>query len=166
MLAKIKQVEKEISSNRNEVIDGLVRLSVTDLLFFWGSEREVIERQEKLWLPVIKWLEDGLNARLKYTQSLSVPEQDSTIEEKLRKFIDKFSDKELTAFYIATLTLRSTLLATAFVRKKITVEEAFDAAFLEEKIQSEKWGATEEMEKRQESIKKELFELDKFLNGK
>lgn len=162
MIKKVQEVMVAIAENRQEIVDALVKLSVTDLLFFWGTERELVKEQEKQWLPIIKWLEDVvLHYKLVQTQSLDVPQQNPTFVTVFQGFLDNMSDKKLAVFYVATMTLRSVLLASAFVQKKITSDEAFNAAFVEELWQNRMWGATDEAEEKQKNIKVELDMLEK-----
>ena len=41
----LEEAQREIAKNRGEVIDRLVRYSLTDMLLFWGQEKDLIERQ-------------------------------------------------------------------------------------------------------------------------
>ena len=58
---------------------------------------------------------------------------------------------------------KSVLLAAALVKKQITADEAFRAAFLEEIWQADKWGHDAEADQRREVIRQELIDVEKFL---
>lgn len=166
MFKKLKEAEAMIAEDREAIIEALIRLSVTDLMIFWGTERELINRQEKLWLPIIKWLEEAiLHYKINQTKNLDVPKQDPSITVSFKTFLEKLDNRKLAIFYIATMTLRSVLLGMAFVEKRITPEEAFSAAFVEELWQNESWGTTDEAQERQEEIKNELNSLRKYLDS-
>ena len=64
--------------------------------------------------------------------------------------------------------LRSILLALALVKGRLSTDDAFEAAFVEEIWQAKIWGIDEEAEKRRQAIHSELKEIEKFLqvNGK
>ena len=161
----LEEAQREIAKNRGEVIDRLVRYSLTDMLLFWGQEKDLIERQTEAWGPILKWASEELAAKFVTTQSLDVPEENRTSGYRLKQFMETLSDRELTAFYAAALKMRSVLLAAALVKGKINAEEAFRAAFLDELWQAETWGADEEAENRRQTIKNEICEIEKFLHS-
>ncbi|MDR1693830.1 MAG: hypothetical protein LBR70_01360 [Lactobacillaceae bacterium] len=165
MLKKLKKTELGIAENRSEVINGLIKIAMSDLMVFWGTERELVKRQEKLWLPIIKWLEDSvLRYKLSQTKDLNVPKQQGSLMGAFTSYLEKMSNKKLAAFYDASMTLQSMMIAAAFVEKKITPEQAFDAAYIEEIWQNETWGTTDEALERQNSIKSELKALRDYLD--
>lgn len=161
----LEEAQKEIVKNRDEIINRLVKYSQTDLLLFWGQEKDLIERQVEAWKPILKWANETLNAKFVTTQSLDVPEENQTSGYRLKLFMERLSDRELTAFYAAALKMRSVLLAAALVKGKINAEEAFRAAFVDELWQAENWGADEEAENRRQAIKNEICEIEKFLHN-
>ena len=165
MEAKLKEAQQEISEHREEVIDRLVQFSLTDMLLFWGHEKDLIERQQKVWGPVLAWAKEELNTKFVTTNTLDVPEENKGSGYRLKLFLETLSDKELAAFYAAALKTRSVLLAAAMVKGNITAEEAFNAAFLEELWQSESWGNDEEACCRRDKIKTEIQEIEDFLKS-
>ncbi len=163
MLGDLEKAREEIAKNRAEVIERLVQFSMTDLLLFWGQEKDLMERQAKIWGPILAWAEEKMKAKFATTQSLDVPQENQASGYRLKVFLENLSDKELTAFYAAALQMRSVLLAAALVRGRINAEEAFQAAFLDELWQAENWGSDEEAEKRRQTIKSEIEEIERFL---
>lgn len=164
MLGDLEKARAEIAKNRSEVIERLVQFSLTDLLLFWGQEKDLMSRQTKIWGPILVWAEEKMQAKFVTTQGLDVPQENQTSGYRLKLFLESLSDKELTAFYAAALQMRSVLLAAALVKGKINAEEAFQAAFLDELWQAENWGSDEEAEKRRQTIKSEIIEIERFLH--
>lgn len=158
----LNKAATEIGKSRKEVIDRLVVFSQTDMLLFWGHEKDLIERQEKVWGPILQWANNEINVEFVKTQGLDVPENKAS-GEKLKDYLNSFSDKELAAFYVAALNMKSVLLAIALVKKRLSADEAFNAAFLDELWQAESWGVEKEAEKRRVELKKELHEVEDFL---
>src|SRR5574344_1391398 len=163
MTEYLKNVVDEIQENREEVIEKLIQFSVTDMLLFWGQEKDLIARQERLWSPIIKWSSEAIETKFNTTSSLQVPSQQKNSGEKLRVFLNNLTNKELGAFYVAALNMKSVLLAAALVKGKINANQAFEAAFLEELWQNENWGADEEALKKREELKQELVDVENFL---
>lgn len=165
MSVRLKEVTKEIAVHREEIIKKLVQFSLTDLLLFWGNEKDLIIRQEKEWAPLLVWAQEELNTKFTVTHNLDVPDDNKTSGYRLKYFLEQMTDKELAAFYVAALNMRSVLLASALVKGRINAEQAFQAAFLEELWQAENWGTDEEAEKKRQDMKNELQEVENFLKS-
>lgn len=165
METDLKAALKDVSQNRDAVIDKLVEFSGTDMLLFWGENKDLIERQQKLWQPILDWAQQTMDMEFKTTSGIDVPEQDKETGVRMRAFLNSLSDKELLAFFKAALDMRSVLLAAALVKGRLTAEQAFEAAFVEELWQSENWGVVEEAQQRRDELKAELVEIEKFLKS-
>ena len=159
----LEKTAKEIAKNREEVINRLVQFSLTDMLLFWGQNKELVKRQEKIWGPILQWASYEVNTKFIKTQSLDVPSQEENSAERLKMFMESLSDKELAGFYVAALNMKSVLLAAALVKGKINAKEAFEAAYLEELWQAENWGVEAEAEKRRSEVRQELQDIENFL---
>lgn len=159
------EAEKEIAANREEIINKLVGFGATDALLFWGHNDDLVARQEKLWIPIILWARKALNASLETTQGLDIPQQNLKLGDKLRIFIEGLDNRELTAYYLAALDMRSVILAAALVKGQITADEAYKAAWLEELWQAEKWGVDPEAESKRLEMRNELREIEAYLKG-
>lgn len=163
MTVDLKAALADMDANREQIIEKLVLFSQTDMLLFWGENKDLMKREEKLWGPILRWADEEMNLPLKTTTTLDVPEQDGQNGAKMRHFLESLSDKELLAFFKAALDMRSVLLAAALVKKRLNAEQAFEAAFVEELWQSENWGVVEEAERKRNELKQELADIEKFL---
>lgn len=161
----LTEAQDDIAQNRSEIIDKLVQFSLTDMLLFWGQEKDLIERQQETWMPILQWAKNELDAQFVTTKGLDVPEENKVTGYRLKIFLEGLSDKELAAFYAAALKTRSVLLAAAMVKGHLSAEDAFKAAFLEELWQSENWGNDEEAVGRRAQIKAEIQEIEDFLHS-
>ena len=166
MKINFKEIEKEIKQNREKILEGILRVSVVDMLLFWSEEEKLVEQQTKYWQPVLDWAESMLDTRIKKTRSLDVPEQSKESGHRIRKFLESLSDKEMAAFYVAGTETKSVLLSAALIKGVINPEQAFKAAFLEEHWQQEKWGSNDEIKERQNSIKDVLEQVVEYLGIK
>ena len=161
---KLKQAVGEIQERREDVIDRLLQFAPTDSLLFWGNNAGLAEKQERLWTPILSWANKEFHTRYATTDGLDVPEQEDGSFSQLRSFMENLSDKELAAFYLASVNMKSELLAAALVKGHISAEQAFDAANLEELWQTEHWGKESVSEERRQSLKRELHDIEQFLN--
>lgn len=163
MEQNLKQVEKDIKLHRAEIIDRLVNFALNDVLLFWSSDKDVKKEQQEKWLPILRWVDETLNARFKQTTTLEAEKTDKKATLELKKYLDGLSDKELTSFYIAALNMRSVLLAVAMIKGRINAAEAFELSELEELYQARKWGSEPVAEARRNSIKDSLISAEKYL---
>ena len=159
----LEKTAKEIAKNREEVINRLVQFALTDMLLFWGQNKELVKRQEEVWGPILQWASYEVNTKFIKTQSLDVPSQEENSAERLKMFMESLSDKELAGFYVAALNMKSVLLAAALIKGRINAKQAFEAAYLEELWQAESWGVEEEAEKRRSEVRQELCDIENFL---
>ena len=157
MTADLKAMAKDVAQHRDEIIERMVNFSLTDTLLFRNPE----ERQ--VWDPIVEWAKKNMDADFKTSESLEVPMENNASLPRLQVFLEKLSDKELAAFYQTGKITKSVLLAAALVKKQITADEAFRAAFLEEIWQADKWGHDAEADQRREVIRQELIDVEKFL---
>lgn len=163
MIEKFKQAELEVKEHRDAIIEKLLQFSVTDSLFFWSDNPVLGSKQEKLWLPILKWANDEIRVKYTPTKTIEVPSQPKENRIIMKNFLQSLSDKELTGFYLAALNTNSEILAAALVKGYINAEDAFDAAYLEELWQAENWGYEAEAEKKRQSLKQELIDIEKML---
>ena len=163
MQQNLKQVEKDIKQHRAEIIDRLVNFALNDVLLFWSTDKDVKKEQQEKWLPILRWVDETLNARFKQATSLETEKTDKKATHELKKYLDSLSDKELTSFYIAALNMRSVLLAVAMIKGRINAAEAFELSELEELYQARKWGSEPVAEARRNSIKDSLISAEKYL---
>lgn len=166
MKTNLKAAVADVAQNRDVIIDKLVEFSGTDMLMFWGENKDLIERQRKVWQPILDWAQETLEMEFKTTQGIEVPVQDEKTGMRMRQFLESLSNKELLAFFKAALDMRSVLLASALVKGRLSAEQAFEAAFIEELWQSENWGVVEEAQQRRDELRDELEEIEKFLKTK
>ncbi len=162
-VAKLQQAVSEIKDNRADIIDRLLQFSKTDSLLFWDSDAKVAKKQKEVWGPIMQWMGETLHAQYITTNKLDVPLQKANTMENFQKFVESMSDKELAAFYLATLNMRSGILAAALVKGKINAKQAFEASALEELVQSEYWGKDKFAEDRRHNMLNELKDIEKFL---
>jgi len=161
---KLEQVMGEIKNYRSEIISKLVQFASSDTLLFWCKEdARLAQKQEEMWTPVLKWATDELCTNYSVTSEFAVPEQDRITRKHLQLFMEDLSDKELAAFYLASINMKSELLAAALIKGQINAEQAFNAAYLEELWQAERWGKDDISEANRKALKNELSDIECFL---
>lgn len=160
----LDEATKDVAQNREEIITKLLELAKTDLLFFWGENKDLFLRQEKKWMPILEWASQILKAKLETTDKLDVPANEE-MKAPMAKMLKEMSNKELACYYAATFNMRSALLALALVKGKISAEEACELSYLEELWQNEVWGTDPEAKSKRQERCEELQEIEKYLKS-
>jgi chaperone required for assembly of F1-ATPase len=138
----------------NVIIDGVAerpdpvaaevaKYLASDLLVYRaGSPPGLVERQRLRWDPVLAWAAEALGARFQPTEGITYLAQP---EEVLRAAEAAIPDDpwRLGAAHSVTTLTGSALLALALAHERLSVEEAWDAANVDEDWNMEQWGRDE-----------------------
>lgn len=114
---------------------------MTDTLCFRSHDPEELRKlEEKLWNPVVEWFMNYYNVDLVVTTSLfSTPVPEST-RAVLHKHLLSHPFEALVAVNFMTESLKSAILSSAVLNRKVSVEEAIRLSRLETEYQVAKWG--------------------------
>ncbi len=137
---------------------------MNDLLCYRESyDSKLYEHQNKKWDPWLKWSKKNFNFDLKTTKGVIPINQDTQNSKLLLKLTSQMDIWHFTCFVKATTLAGSAILALAFIKKKLTVDELFSLCFLDELYQIEKWGEDEEAYQKRSAVKTELYNVSDFL---
>jgi chaperone required for assembly of F1-ATPase len=138
----------------NSIIDGVAATPApvaadiakylgSDLLFYRaeGPER-LIERQARLWDPVLAWAHEALGARFVLIQGIVHAAQPKDAVAAVRAVIPD-DPWRLGAVHVITTLTGSALLAFALLRGHLTTDEAWAAAHVDEDWNMDQWGRDE-----------------------
>jgi chaperone required for assembly of F1-ATPase len=138
----------------NSIIDGVAAAPApvaadigkylgSDLLFYRveGPQR-LVERQTQLWDPVLAWAREAFGARFVLAQGVVHAAQPEGALAAARAAIPADPWRLAAAHVITTLT-GSALLALAMLGGRLTAEEAWVAAHVDEDWNMEQWGRDE-----------------------
>ena len=135
----------------NSIIDGVAQMPLSvaeeitqylgsDLLFYRAEgPRGLVERQTRQWDPVLAWARDVLGARFVLAAGVMFVEQPEDAVAAAKAAIPTDAWRLGAVSSITTLT-GSALLALAMLRGRLSVEEAWAAAHVDEDWNMEFWG--------------------------
>jgi len=138
----------------NAIIDGvadapaqisaeIVKYLATDLLFYRAAgPAELAARQAQHWDALIAWAREALGARFVLTEGVRHVQQPSEAVAAAAGAIPHDAWR-LGALYSITTLTGSALIALALLRKRLSIEEAWTAAHVDEDWQMEQWGRDE-----------------------
>ena len=135
----------------NSIIDGVAQMPLSvaeeitqylgsDLLFYRAEGPQgLVERQTRQWDPVLAWARDVLGARFVLAAGVMFVEQPEDAIDAAKAAIPTDAWRLGAVSSITTLT-GSALLALAMLRGRLSVEEAWAAAHVDEDWNMEFWG--------------------------
>ena len=154
-----------VTPQRAAILHELEAYGGNDLLCYHDSDDAALAaRQQTGWMPWIDWARDSLGANLQVASGIMPVSQSSAARAALAEAAASFDDWVLGMLH-RTVTLGGSLvLGLAFLKGRMDANALFEATFLDELWQAEKWGSDWEAEDRRAGIKSELADAERFLH--
>lgn len=153
-----------VAAHRDETIEILRRYLQTDTLLFWSEEPTLFAYQKKHWQPILDVLNSVFKLELQTTTGIMPPENEQTAS-GFEQHLNSMSDKELTGCFLAASEMKSVLLGLLLAKQKLSVAEAFNAAFLEELYQNQFWGEDAAAINTRKKVKSQLEKIAEFIKS-
>ncbi|CCM07223.1 uncharacterized protein FIBRA_09568 [Fibroporia radiculosa] len=130
---------------RREVRAQLLKYFETDTICFHHSEpAALVALQNANWKPILDWTRTTYNVDISTSDSLLLGPHPPETVQKLDEVMTNFDHWQMAAMERATYTSKSFLIALALVMRRISVEQAAQAAHAEVNSQIERWGEVED----------------------
>jgi chaperone required for assembly of F1-ATPase len=140
-----------VADNPEPVAEEIEKYLASDLLFYRADRPpELIERQARLWDPVLAWARQTLRADFKLGQGVVHVAQPDAALAAARTAIPNDPWRLGAAHAVTTLT-GSALLALALAQGSLSPDDAWAAANVDEDWNLEEWGRDELVLERRES---------------
>ena len=153
-----------VTPQRAAICAELTAYGGNDCLCYQDAEdNELAVRQAQGWGPWLDWARAALGADLLVATGIMPVTQPQDSLTALGRAVAAHDDWELGMLYRATTLGGSLVLGLALTRGEMTAEAMFEAAFLDELWQTEKWGSDWEAEDRRANIRTELGQAESFL---
>ena len=146
----------------NEITDNL---NNDMICYFTNSPVELVDLQNKEWLPLINYMESSYNIELIYTSKLFSINQKPDSLLKLKNILNEINIFKLSAIYTLSQITKSIIISLALVNNKISAKKAFENSNLEELYQISKWGKDEEAFDRLNTIKVDIRNIKKYYDS-
>lgn len=139
-----------VSAQIDEVLEDIVRFSQSDMLCYRADAPDgLVERQAMRWNPVLDWVADAHGARFKLVTGVMHQEQPAQAVEALRAALQAHRELiALSSLHTMTTLSGSAILALALAEGRLSLEEAWELAHIEEDWTSDQWGRDVEAEAR------------------
>lgn len=157
-------IDKAQGHERPEMEAEIVKYAGSDLVCYLATHPvELVARQEKLWHPLLAWMQDEYGVILRPVKGIQYVEQAPEGIEKLRAIVAGLDPAGFTAAQIVTGVTGSAVIGLCMAAGRIGAAQAYDAACVDEVFQLEKWGEDDIARKRLMRIEAELTAVEKFL---
>jgi chaperone required for assembly of F1-ATPase len=162
----IDRVTPEMAAVREDI----VRHAGSDMLLYRAEgPQSLIDAEERLWGPILKASESALGTRFMLAAGIVPVEQDAETLAAVDRAVADFDPLGLAALHSMTTLTGSALIALAFARGEISLDEAWAAAHADEDWQASRWGRDEEAfaarERRLEDLRAAAAVIEARRNG-
>lgn len=147
-----------IAADTQAVFEDVLRFSANDQICYraTGPER-LVARQAERWDPLIDWAANTLGARFILAEGVIHQEQPREAIAAFAVTLRKYDTAlELACLHTMTTLMGSAILAMAFAEGRLSLDEAWDLAHLDEDWTNEQWGVDSEAAERRLQRREEL----------
>lgn len=139
-----------ISDDTKAVFDDIVKFAGNDLLCYRADKPvELIARQAERWDPVMSWAASTLGARFILAEGVMYQEQPAEAVNAFAAALGKYNTAlDLACLHTMTTLTGSAILTLAYAEGRLSLEDAWALAHLDEDWVIEHWGADEEADER------------------
>jgi chaperone required for assembly of F1-ATPase len=146
-----------VPGREDAVIGDILNYAGSDLLCYRAEgPRGLIEAQRAHWDPVLAWAKSALGAPFALAEGIVHVAQPQASLDRLREALKRHGPFGLAALHVMTGLTGSALLALAVALGRVTPEEAWDAAHLDEDWQIAQWGADAEAASRRAARRRDF----------
>jgi chaperone required for assembly of F1-ATPase len=148
-----------VSDRREAVVADLSAYAGTDLVAYRaGTPERLVAAQAAAWDPILDWAHETFGARFILSEGvMHVTQPEASVRALEGAIAAAEGPFRLAALHTMTTLTGSLLIALAVLHGRLTPEEAWAAAHVDETYQAGVWGADEEAEARL-ALRKAEFE--------
>lgn len=138
-----------VAVNRDAVAEDIVAFAGSDLVCYRaGSPETLAARQSAAWDPLLDWAEAEHGARLMTVEGVMPLDQPAASLDALRAALAGIDAFPLTALHVMTTLTGSAIVALAHGAGRLSLDEAWAAAHVDEDFQIAHWGEDAEAKAR------------------
>ncbi|EHD14848.1 hypothetical protein CIN_07800 [Commensalibacter intestini A911] len=154
---------EKIAPARETYIHALLPYVNGDLLcYHTDTPKTLATRQQEQWMPLVQWTEERFNIKLKIQHGIMPITQTEEVIAFFKDYLSNLNDTELTYFAVTVPLLGSIFLTIALKEGRLSVEQAFEAAHLDEIVQAELWGQDTEQQEKLAQVKIDIQDAFEF----
>ena len=153
-----------VAARRAQVIADTAKYAGSDLLCYRASTPDgLVKRQRDSWQPLLDWAKARYGAELTVASGLTFVSQPPQAVAALEAAVAAHGDLALSALYNLTHITGSVVIGLAVSEQRLSAEQAFTAAQLDELYQIERWGDDPTVTERHNGIRQDIAAGSRFL---
>jgi chaperone required for assembly of F1-ATPase len=153
-----------VAANKSEVAADIVKFAGSDLLCYRAKSPDALQRlQAEVWDPVLRWMEAQIGARFVLAEGLMPVEQNQAVRDGIAAEVAPYDAMALAGLHVMTTLMGSAVLALVHAKGKLSAEDAWAAAHLDEDWQISQWGVDVEAAERRAKRLGEMQAASRFL---
>jgi chaperone required for assembly of F1-ATPase len=154
----VNSVRDQVDGREPQVRADIVKYAGSDLLCYRADgPSELIAAQAAAWDPVLDWARESIGVDLAVCTGIMHVSQSDSSRVAVEAAVTPLESFQLASAHVMTTLLGSVVLMLAVRAGRLTPEEAWKAAHVDENWQISKWGADAEATRRQENRKIEFL---------
>ena len=154
-----------VKGRERDIVEEIVGFANSDAVCYRASSpAELHVRQREHWEPVLEWAEDRLRSKFVAVEGVVHVDQPSDALDAVRHHLLPMDSYRLCAVHNLTTLTGSALLALAAAHERLTPDEAWQAAHVDEDWQVEHWGRDSEADDRRRRRRREFDETLAYLD--
>ena len=158
-------IDKAGGDERSEMNVRILEYGGSDLVcYFADHPADLVKCYHLRWTPLLAWMREKYGIVFKTTSGIKHISQPQESIDKLEKLINGLATDEFTVVQAASAATGSVVIAFALLEAQLSIEEAWQAACVDDIFQMEKWGEDEDARKRLDAIRLELELINQFRN--
>lgn len=155
--------DKTKGDDRAEMNEQLLEYGGSDLVCYLATHpTDLVRRQKQRWLPLTAWMKEKYGIGFEIVSGIKYHHQSQESLDKLQTLLENLNAADFTSVQAASATTGSVVIALALLENRISPEEAYQAACVDEIYQLATWGADAEAQKRLDTIQSELASIARF----
>ncbi len=150
---------------RLKVLQTILEYADCDLVCYLAENPiQLVERQKKLFVTYIDWADEFLGIKLITGSGINHVKQNRENETKIKRYLEKLNDFELTIVYELTKLTSSFFIASAVYFGVVKAKDAWNASVIEDSYRIELWGEVPEETAVYENKKEYFFSFVKLMD--
>ena len=153
----------QVTPNRATAVAQIIAFARSDLLCYRAeTPGSLVERQTAAWDPLLDWARTRYGTALVAGTGINFVEQPAAALTALERAVTEHDAFVLAGLHAATALLGSAIIALALLENRLTAEQAFTAAQLDEIYQAERWGQDSEAQNLAIRKSEELSDVARY----
>ena len=153
-----------VANRRDAILDDLASYGGSDLVCYRAQHpRELVERQNIHWQPLVDWVASEHDALLAVTSGLVAVPQPEPALKALRRPLEALDPFALVAAHTVTSSTGSLVITLALLAGRIDGRQAFELGTLDDLYALEVWGEDKEARERLDGLQGTILAAERML---